>query len=235
MRVVCSMRAAKVVVVLVLAWCWGAAKCRLDAVRVAVTPKGNDERSHCVCGSSDYSRLPEQFHRTQSGAHISKTTSVTNTFPGCKEDNTSFNDIRSSEAYPFNTQAGGRKPRGTRSVLTDKGSTFLYDGQAQVTQSSKTFVSKYQPIEINIDNSLTSPIYSSLLIEKGVAFSVFFWVYLAAFLYVVCYFLSSFITPFSILGFIMKVLLVHYFPAIIQLELFRVADYILACVLDYLA
>lgn len=111
-------------------------------------------------------------------------------------------------------------------MSTDR-STSLHDAQVQV--------SKYQPIEINIGERLTSPIYSSLLLEKGVAFSVFFWVYLAAFLYAVCYLMSSFVAPFSIIGFVMKVLLVNYFPLIIQLELFRVVEYIMASVLDYFA
>ena len=93
-------------------------------------------------------------------------------------------------------------------------------------------VKKYQPIEID---KLESPIYSSLLFEKGIAFSVFFWVYLSAFLYAVCYLASFIVAPYSIFGFVMKFLLVHYFPVIIQLEVFRAADYLMAYVLDYFA
>ncbi|XP_045121734.1 uncharacterized protein LOC123510542 [Portunus trituberculatus] len=237
MSVVCTMTAARVVVVVVvLAGCWGTAERLEGGASVAWTPKGNNERccvQGCVCGSLDYNRLSEQSHRLQPVVHKSKTSPVTNTFPVCKGI-ISFNDTRSSKAYPFKMQTRRRKPRGTRIVLRE-GPTSLHDGQAQVTQRSKTFVNKYQPIEIFNDNRLTSPIYSSLLIEKGVAFSVFFWVYLSAFLYAACYLVSSFIAPFSILGFVMKVLLVNYFSIIINLEVFRVADYIMACALHYFA
>ena len=47
MRVVCSMTPARIVVLVVLVWCWTTAKCaecRLGAASVALAHKDNNER-----------------------------------------------------------------------------------------------------------------------------------------------------------------------------------------------
>lgn len=92
--------------------------------------------------------------------------------------------------------------------------------------------SRYQPIDLSFtnsrDNSLSRAFKSIRdLTKKGLSFTIFYWIYVAAFLYVACYLLGFIIAPFSVLGFIIKIIIVQFFPAIISLHFFHAADIIL--------
>lgn len=137
------------------------------------------------------------------------------------EDGNDFTSSKSNVFYP-----PPRRPSRARHLrAVDEPSTSLRDGS---DLSWKNPADEYHPVKLDLAaERQVHPLFSSFQFKKGVMFSIFIWVYLVAFVYAMCCILSSIVTPFSILGVIVKVLLVHYFPTIIRLEVFRAVDYIM--------
>lgn len=97
--------------------------------------------------------------------------------------------------------------------------------------------SRYQPIDMSFTNSHNnspSRAFKTIreLTKKGLSFTIFYWIYVAAFLYVACYLLGFIIMPFSVLGFIIKIIIVQFLPAIVSLHFFHAADIILEFIYD---
>lgn len=155
-----------------------------------------------------------------------------------KQDNRS-NDIPGVGDYLSSSKSDVLHPRLRRlrdlrhpRVLGDEPPTSQDNGWVEESnRERRSSVNKYHPVELYFDSvRQVSTVLSSFLFKKGVAFSIFYWVYIVAFVYAVCYMMSSVVTPFSIIGVIVKVMLVHYFPYLIQLEVFRAVDHILALI-----
>lgn len=198
----------------------------------------NDE-AYYVGETLQYYENSAEPDGTEDIIHTSfKTHSVSNPFSDAKQADKSLGvhedgyDVLPSKLNVFYPQSkrleGLRHPRALEeepfTSLVDKG-----NGDADLNWKNSAAANKYQPVELHFDTERqVYPVFSSFLLPKGVTFSIFFWAYLVAFLYAACYIMSSFLSPFSVLGVIMKFMLVYYFPSIIQLEVFRAVDFILA-------
>lgn len=74
--------------------------------------------------------------------------------------------------------------------------------------------------------------FINLSLKKGIFSTVFFWIYLAAFTYLCSYLLSLFIPQMAFIGAVLKVILVHLFPGLLQLEVFNVGNILLFYIFD---
>lgn len=138
------------------------------------------------------------------------------------EDYSALSSSKTNVVYP------PRRPSSTRHLAVAEPSASLSAGS---DLSWKKHPDKYYPVRVDLAGARqVHPLFSSFQLNKGVMFSIFFWVYLVTFVYAMCCILSSIVTPSSILGGIVKVLLVYYFPTIIQLEVFRAVEFIMTLI-----
>lgn len=112
-------------------------------------------------------------------------------------------------------------------VLEGRLPPSVRDGRTEDADESRP-ADEHQPDDSQRDaEKHHSPLVSSLLFKKGVTFSIFFWAYLATFMFAASYILSPLLSPFPTLDVTVKIMLVQHFPSIIQLEVFRAVDYIM--------
>lgn len=185
-----------------------------------------------ACESLHVNDNLEEFDGAGCTIHTSiKTRSLQHTFSNSDQDSKSDDGdhpvaSKSNTLYP---QPNGMRNQRHLSVLKNEPSASLPGGRKKGSDPGRKHNDdRYRPVALHPEaERQASPVFSSFLFQKGVGFSIFFWVYLAAFVFAMCCIMSSVITPFSTLGVIIKAVLVYYFPFIIQLEVFRALDYIL--------
>lgn len=74
--------------------------------------------------------------------------------------------------------------------------------------------------------------FISLSMKKGIFSTAFFWIYLAALAYACGFLLSLFIPQFAFIGAVIKLVLVHFFPNFLQLEVFNLGNILLFYIFD---
>ncbi|XP_063600688.1 uncharacterized protein LOC134776865 [Penaeus indicus] len=162
---------------------------------------------------------------------------VTGNKEAYKEEPTRLNSIRSTnETKPKSTEI-----RNTSSNSMLNSITSLSESEPISLHTDPIILgSRYQPIDMSFTNSRNnspSRAFKTIreLTRKGLSFTIFYWIYVAAFLYVSCYLLGFIMLPFSVLGFIIKIVIVQFFPAIISLHFFHAADIILEFIYDQIS
>lgn len=200
---------------------------------------GFHDRAHAVGKNKAFRIDPDYNHNlhTEKKCDPEDFSCVNGNKETYREDPTQLNSIRSTiETKPNSTEI-----RDTSNISMLISITSQNESEPISLHTDPIILgSRYQPIDMSFTNSRNnspSRAFKTIreLTRKGLSFTIFYWIYVAAFLYISCYLLGFIIMPFSVLGFIIKIIIVQFFPAILSLHFFHAADIILDLIYDQIS